>query len=569
MSDRVWIVPEPRPDLERDIAGRHGLSRAAARILAARGLAAAAEIDEYLAPSPSGWPDPILLPGVREAVDRLARAKERGETVLVFGDYDVDGVTGTVLLVSVFRSLGIKALWRIPDRLSEGYGFQSSSLEAVQRSGASVVVTVDNGIGAAEAVSVAARLGIDVIVTDHHEIPRAGPPAGAAAILHPSLPERSWPRGGALAGVGVAYVLARALGERLGGGPLHESLLDLVALGTVADMAPLTGWNRVLVREGLARIASGDRLGVRALVKAAGCDKRPITAGVVGFYLGPRINAGGRVGTAATSLELLLEEDEAKAAAFAATLDGLNRERQAMEEEIVQDAVGMVEEWSELPGAIVLGSEAWHPGVIGIGAARVAERFHRPTLLISLSNGAGKGSARSIPGFDLYGALCECADLLDKFGGHRYAAGVSVRTERVPALAGRLSEIALREMGEDGFLRRLKIDAAVSVDEISLDFASEIERFAPFGVGNPEPVLVLRNAVVLSTSVLKEKHVKFWVEAGSRRMGGIAWKFAPRAGELARGARVDLAFICGINEWNGSRNVQLELKDVKAAGGGG
>jgi single-stranded-DNA-specific exonuclease len=569
VSDRIWIVSEPRPDLEREIARDHGLSRAAARILVSRGLTERAGIAEFLTPSAEPEDYPSALPGMAAAVDRLARAKAGAETVLVFGDYDVDGVTGTALLVSVFRAVGINAVWRIPDRLGEGYGLQASSIEAIRKTGASVVVTVDNGIGAAEAVTAAAGLGIDVIVTDHHEIPRAGPPAGAFAILHPSLPESAgggWPRGSTLAGVGVAYVLARALIDRLGGGLPHDSLLDLVALGTVADMAPLTGWNRGLVRQGLARIGSGDRLGVRALVKAAGCDRRPITAGVVGFYLGPRINAGGRVGTAGTSVELLLEEDEAEAAALAGVLDGLNRERQAMEEEIVGDAVGMVEKLSELPGAIVLGSEEWHPGVIGIGAARVAERFHRPTLLISLSNGAGKGSARSIPGFDLYAALCECDGLLEKFGGHRYAAGVTVRTERIPELAGRLSEIASREMGEDGFRPRLKIDGPLSADEISMDFAEEIERFAPFGVGNPEPVLVLRNAVVLSTSVLKEKHVKFWVEAGSRRLGGIAWKFAPRAAELARGARVDLAFTCGINEWNGSRSVQLELKDVKAAG---
>lgn len=569
MSDRIWIVSEPRPDLEREIARDHGLSRGAARILVSRGLTERAGIAEFLTPSAEPEDDPFALPGMAAAVDRLARAKAGGEMVLVFGDYDVDGVTGTALLVSVFRAVGINAVWRIPDRLGEGYGLQASSIEAIRKTGASVVVTVDNGIGAAEAVTAAAGLGIDVIVTDHHEIPRTGPPAGAFAILHPSLPDRAWPRGSTLAGVGVAYVLARALIIRLGGGLPHDSLLDLVALGTVADMAPLTGWNRGLVRDGLARIGSGDRLGVRALVKAAGCDRRPITAGVVGFYLGPRINAGGRVGTAGTSVDLLLEEDEAEAAALAGVLDGLNRQRQAMEEEIVGDAVGMVDKLSELPGAIVLGSEEWHPGVIGIGAARVAERFHRPTLLISFSNGAGRGSARSIPGFDLYAALCECAGLLDKFGGHRYAAGVTVRTDCVPELAGRLSEIAVREMGEDGFRPRLKIDAAVLADEISMDFAEEIERFAPFGVGNPEPVLVLRNAVVLSTSVLKEKHVKFWVEApigSGRRLGGIAWKFAPRAAELARGARVDLAFTCGINEWNGSRSVQLELKDVKAGG---
>lgn len=450
--------------------------------------------------------------------------------------------------------------------MREGYSLNVEALKKIREKGSKVLVTVDNGISAVHEAQVARELGLDLIITDHHEPPPRLPEA--LAILNPRQQDDYFPAK-ELAGVGVAFYLVMALRRALRElGYLGESepnlkqFLDLVALGTVADMAPLTGVNRVLVREGLQQMSQSPRLGLRALMQVASVDGE-VSAGQIGFRLGPRINAAGRLDDASLGVRLLLSNEKEECEQLAKQLDYANEERQRLEDEIVQEATSQIEREHihRHYRSLVLKGDDWHPGVVGIVASRLVERYHLPTIILTQGDKGLKGSARSIRNFNLIEALQECSDLLDKFGGHRYAAGLSCQTEKFARLVLRFDEIVRLSLKEEDFLPSIKIDAESDLNAIDAKLLEELKSLEPLGLGNPEPLLALRGVKVQQSRVVGEKHLKLQVEHQQRRFGAIGFRLAEKMPPI--GSSVDLAFSPEWNEWNGQKDIQLKISDLR------
>lgn len=569
VTERRWIVREFDRDVVKGIAGQLSVPPLMAHLLANRGVTDVAAARRFLSSSLSDLNDPFLLKGMPEAVERLWAARQRGETVCVYGDYDVDGVTATALLVSFFRAVGIHCFSHIPNRLEDGYGLSAEGLRKVADR-ARVVVTVDCGVSAVAEAQLCASLGLDLIITDHHtpgpRIPQA------CAVINPLQPDCPYPFK-SLAGVGVAFNLMIALRGRLrregafagGTEPNLREYLDLVALGTIADVVPLTGENRIFVKYGLRELSAAQRMGVRALKNVAGVTG-DVGCGAVGFRLAPRLNAAGRLDDAARGVELLLESDLSRAAAIAAELDAGNTERQAIERQILSEALAMVQNDPAMKGrkSIVLASDEWHPGVIGIVASRMVDLFHRPTVLIALQQGNGRGSGRSIPGFHLYDALDVCAEHLVKFGGHRYAAGLSIDEATLENFVARFEEVSTGLLSEDDLLPQLRVDMELDPDALSADLADAISALEPFGVGNPEPLFVVRGMEVVRHRTVGERHLKLQLAAGGRMFDAIGFSLAEKGAALS--GVLDVAFTLGWNEWNGRKSLQLNLKDIANSG---
>ncbi len=541
----------------------------AARVLACRGLAEPAAAERFLAARLADLPDPFSMLGMEAAVARLARAVDGGERIVCYGDYDVDGVTSTALLAGLLRAAGAEVVTYTPHRLVEGYGLNVAAVEKLAAQGARLIVALDCGITSVEEVRAAARLGIDVVVVDHHTAPVELP--AAAAILNPHQPGCAYPSKH-LAAVGVTFCLAMALRRRLrergrwtGERPepnLRQSL-DLVALGTVADVVPLVEVNRVLVRWGLEELSRSRRPGVRALKRVAGiADGAAVTAGQIGFRLGPRINAAGRLDDAGRGVRLLLTDDPAAASALAEELDRENGARQEIErqmlEEAVADAAHLVRAGAR---GLVLSRDGWHPGVVGIVASRVAERFHRPAVLIGVSGGVGKGSGRSIEGFHLYDALAHCSPHLTRFGGHRHAAGVTVDAATLPAFREAFERYATERLSLEDLVPRCRIEGWIAPEEISEPAAVAMEQLAPFGAGHPEPLFALRAHPARARTVgAGGAHLKL---ALGPRVDAIGFGMGERLG-LCSG-EVEAAVALGFDEWDGSRRLQLRIKDLRVA----
>lgn len=571
VTEKRWTVKEHDPaDVER-LARELAVTPLVARLLHARGAADGDGARRFLSSSLADIRDPFLLKGMEDAVARLAAARRNGETVCVYGDYDVDGVTATALLVSFFRSVGIDCFYHIPHRLEDGYGLSAAGIRKVTAEGARVLVTVDCGIGALEEAELCASLGADLIVTDHHT---PGPLLPKArAVINPLQQGCSYPFK-ALAGVGVAFNLMIALRSRLRdegaftglSEPNLREYLDLVALGTIADVVPIAEENRIFVKYGLKELTASARVGVRGLKDVAGVTGE-VGYGAVGFRLAPRLNAAGRLEDAALGVELLLESDPARAAAMAAELDRSNAERQALEREILADALGRVKGNPDMRGrmSIVLASEAWHPGVIGIVASRMVDLFHRPTILIALQEGSGRGSGRSIAGFHLHDALNACAGHLEKFGGHKHAAGLSIDEGTLEAFVSRFEEVAAGLLTPDDLTPVLTADAELDPSEVTSELVEAVISLEPFGMGNPEPLFILRGAAVVDRRTLKEHHLKLRLASGGRTFNAIGFNLAGK-GDCV-GDMVDIAFSPRWNEWNGKREVQLNLKDLRPADG--
>lgn len=567
---RRWIwPPECAEQTERLAQG--GVSPVLARILAARGCDSLEAVQAFLRPE-SYFCDPWLLRGMKEAVRRIEAALAAGERIRVYGDYDVDGLSATALLVEYLQSRGAEVDFRLPSRFEEGYGLSLAAVEEAAADGARLLVTVDCGITAVSEVARAAELGLEVIVTDHHEPPPELPPA--VAVLNPKQPGCPYPFK-ELAGVGVAFKLVEALA-----GVAQESVeaelgpwLDLVGLGTVADVVPLRGENRLHARWGLARLRSAPRPGLAALLQVGNLARKSDSA-VIAFGLAPRLNAAGRLGDPTIGVRLLLERDPARAETLAKELEAANRTRQALEEQILAEALDALEAQGDPSGApaLVAAGEGWHPGVIGIVAQRVVERFHRPTVVISLDGGVGRGSARSIPGFHLYDALRECADLFAKFGGHAMAAGLSLPAENVPAFRERLAAVAAARLSPEDLQPTLRLDARVAAEDLRPELVEELQALAPFGAGNPAPVLALQGAEIVEERLVGEggRHWKLSVRpAGAKAaVDCIGWRMADcRERLLCHFGPVDLAFAPAVDEWRGVRRLQLVLQDVRPSPG--
>ena len=525
---KVWQMHPERLDLAGQISSRHGLPPLIARLLLNRGLSDPEEVLAFLEPTLDRLATPFGLPDLGAAADRLARAVRQREPIAVYGDYDADGLTATCLMTQFFQELGLPCFPYIPDRLEEGYGLNQTALEKLA-SKARLLVTVDCGVSDATEVAWAQDHGMEVIITDHHELPPELPPA--LAVVNPKRGGEAYPFE-MLAGVGVALLLALAVRARLRDEgwfenhpePNLKNYLDLVVLGTAADVVPVLGENRILVRQGLKVLEETRRPGLLALKEASGLNGKTVTFRDLCFRLAPRLNAAGRLGQAQGALHLLLANDLGQARTQARILNDLNRRRQSLEQEVLKQALSLIrqEGWEQRP-VMVLGREGWHPGVLGIAAARLAEEFHRPVALVSLKDGLGKGSARSIEGYHLFQGLRACRQHLVKFGGHEAAAGFTVVEENLPALQEALEEAFWGQVGETRLRPTLRVDAAVDLFDLDKNFYKHLERLRPFGPGNPEPVFVCQTVECLTSRVVGERHLKVQLSQGQVVMEAIAF----------------------------------------------
>jgi single-stranded-DNA-specific exonuclease len=561
----LW-VPHRRRDPARAEALATGIGApiGVAHALVNRGFDSVEAARRFLDPSLEDLHATDLLLDLDRAVERIRRAITTGEGILVHGDYDVDGITSTFLLYSALAELGARVEYRIPHRTRDGYGLSPEAMEDAKRRRCGLVVTVDCGITAVEAVEHGRALGIDTVVTDHHEPPAVLP--AAVAVVNPHRVGCLYPFK-SLAGVGVSFKLVEALMQDQGGLERAREYLDVVALGTIADVVPLIGENRILARLGLERLNLHPRVGMRALVDVAGMTGKVITSGQVAFGLAPRINAAGRMGNAEQGLRLLLARDPGEARDLAQSLEEDNLRRRRFDEEALTEAAQRVETELGWPACscIMLWSERWHPGVIGIVASRLVERFQRPTLLVAVDGERGRGSGRSVPGLDLNALLAECSDLLVAYGGHAFAAGFTVKRERLPELRERLERLVQERLSPDDCVPRLAIDADVPIGACDLTFIDWLERMAPHGLDNSEPVFRAAGATLDAVSTVGQgKHLRMTVRDASGSAEAIGFGLGPRAREFPRGSRCDIAFAPARNEWMGDTRVQLKVKGLRS-----
>lgn len=565
---KKWIVKEVDIKVALRLSQYLGLQVATASVLAGRGLSTLEDGQAFLTPSFATMPDPFLLKGMEAAVARLVVARNSGEYVCIYGDYDVDGISGTALLVSFLRRTGLNCSYFIPNRFDDGYGLNRDSLERIIALGATLIVSVDCGITSVEEAVFCRHQNIDLVILDHHT-PKENIP-DACAVVNPMQQGCLYPFK-SLAGVGVAFNLLIALRSRMRqngffvGGETEPDVrewLDLVALGTISDVVPLVGQNRLYAYFGLKQMAATKRPGLIALKRVAGV-KGSVTSGQVGFRLAPRLNAAGRLESAVPGVEILLGSDPVETAVIAGELDAANTERQTIERQIFNEAVDLVENGGNYPAcrSIVLASSAWHQGVVGIVASRIAERYHRPAIMIALDgDGNGKGSGRSISGFHLLEALNCCAEYLDRFGGHRYAAGVGVRGAKLKLFADAFEEAATRIFGDDELLPALDIDIEVCPADVTVLLARELKRLEPFGAGNPEPTFLMRGLKVADRRVVGDGHLKLRLTAEGHIFSAIAFRQADSNFD----GLIDIAFYPEINLWNNSETLQLRIKDIRA-----
>ena len=558
MHEGSWTI-RPCPYGEAAaLASELEIGEITASILVRRGLTDLDEARAFLAGERAPH-DPFLLGDMTVAVERIRAAVDAGTRICVHGDYDVDGICATALAVLTLRELGAEVDWHLPSRFEEGYGVARDTLARLADDGFGLVITVDCGITAVEEIAEAKALGLEVIVTDHHR-PGASLPDCPIVATRPS--DYPFPE---LCGTGVVHKLAQALL-----GPEHDVVrrhLDLVALATIADVVPLVDENRSLAIAGLRALARTEKPGLRALMRAAGVDPAAIETSAVGFRLAPRINAAGRLGHPGAALELLLTDDPDEANRLAGELETLNRDRQSVEQRIVREAVAQVESWPEERRerrGYVLWSDDWHEGVNGIVASRLVERFNRPVVMIAGADGEWKGSGRSLGGFDLHAGLAACSEHLDRFGGHKAAAGLSLSGDSLEAFAAAFAAYADASLGDDDLVPLTSVDAIVPASALTLDLAVELDRLAPFGLGNPDVTLLVAGCEIVDPSTVGEgKHLRFRVRQHGRDGGSaIAFGLGGQLDRLRGGRRHDLAFRLKENRWNGTSAPQLVVRRV-------
>ena len=562
MKFKKWTIGTPK---EQDVALLRGAGYPylLSTVLAARGISSAEEAAEFLDRERSLTTSPMLMRDMDKAVERIQRAIAGGETVAVFGDYDVDGITSTVLLLDYLKSCGVNCLRYIPRRIEDGYGLSCDAIQGLHDQGATLMITVDCGITGNEEVAFARSLGMDVVVTDHHECKETLP--DAVAVVDPHRPDCPYPFKH-LAGVGVALKLVMALGGENREDALFARYCTLAAIGTVADVMRMEGENRTIVSCGLEALPHTDFVGVHALLKESGLLGKPITSIQIGFVLSPRINAAGRMGKADLAADLLETSDPAWAEELARQLCDLNRARQAVEQAICADAVSKIQSLrSEERSALVLSSENWHQGVVGIVASRLSEKYSCPSFMIHLKDGTGKGSCRSYGGFNLFAALESCADLLDGFGGHELAAGFTIQEGNIDAFRQRMNRYVRSASGGELPVSSLDIDAAITCPgDVSLSEVEHLSQLEPYGAGNPRPTFALLGATVDAVqSVGQGKHLKLRLSKGTCRFDAIFFSVTEEECGVAAGMRVDAAFYLQANTFRGNTTLQLQLVDIR------
>jgi len=587
-----WNVFEPHPQAE-ELAERLRTSRLIAQVLLNRGMVETADCMAFMRPSLKALHDPALIPGLTKAAERIAKAIRDKEKIVIYGDYDVDGITATTILWHAIRILGGQSEFYIPHRIEEGYGLNSEAIEQICQQGAKLIVTVDCGITAVAPAQVAAKHGVDLIITDHHEwhssassspgTPGEGRGGGLPifpachAIVHPRLPSETPYPNPNLCGAGVAFKLAWGVGQAMNGAAkvsdeFKQFLCEataLAALGTIADVVPLTGENRVLAHCGLGGLKQSKLIGIKALIASANLTGQKLDSYHVGFLLAPRLNACGRMGHARLAVEMLTKADEAKAVEIATFLESQNRARQTLEKKILEAALEQVQamgfDKAECRG-IVLGAEGWHAGVIGIVASRIVERFHRPTVMVALSGDSGQGSARSISGFHLAKAFEACSEHLEAFGGHEMAAGLKIKREKFEGFREAFGAHAKSVLEEEQLVKELKLETLAELRQISEAVVSDLQRLGPFGHGNRKPLLCVRDLEIAAVPRRVGKtgdHLQITVRQGNSQMKCIAFNYGAMFDKLQAGVHIDLAVEPTINEFNGHRNVELAVKDLQ------
>ena len=566
-SKKRWRVREPELVLQKTLAASLNISTITSQLLINRGISDIQQAERFLSSTLSDIRSPLGMKGMKEGVERVQKALHNKEKIAIYGDYDVDGITSTSILLMFLKSAGVNVSYYIPERIAEGYGLNADAISKLAERGVALLITVDCGISDHPEVKLAKELGMDVIVTDHHEVPDYLPPA--YAIINPKQSGCPFPFKN-LAGVGVAFNFIIALRASLRDEgfwkekevPNLKEYLDLVALGTIADVVPLVDENRIFVKYGLMELTASTKPGIIALKEISGLNDVPINAGMVGYRLAPRINAAGRVGKGVDGVRLLTSESYDEAASIAKLLDDGNKERQGLEEVILREATEMVESGLIFDRkSIVLASENWHPGVIGIVASRIAEKYYRPTVMIALKNGIGKGSARSIHSFMLYEGLKECSHLLKEFGGHDYAAGLSINEENIEKFRDAFERVASNKLSDEDMVPEMDIDATMDLNDVTEGLVKELDNLAPFGEANPEPLLCSTGLGIADCKVVGNNHLKMRVKQGRTVRDAIGFGMGNL--NLSPGINLDTAFIPQINLWNGGKSIQLKLKDVR------
>ena len=567
--DRIW-QSKACDDSQVEVVSRElAVSPITARLLCIRGLGDLDHARRFLSPSLSDLHDPFRLADMAPAVERVLAAIARKERIAIHGDYDVDGVTSTVILRRALELLGADVIHFIPERLRDGYGLQPAALDRLHADGVRLVISVDCGIRADEAARHAAALGLDLIITDHHEPDTALP--SALAVINPKRPDCTYPDKN-LAGVGVALKLVQALCSRSGRESWLPAFVKIAAIGTLADVVPLTGENRVIAKLGLGMLSTGPhKIGLRSLLDACGLTGKEIDSYHIGFVVGPRVNAAGRMSTPDIAARLLLASDETMAEEAKALAEQLNTEnlrRQKEEADIVATARKTVETDLEIGSrtVIVVAGDGWHRGVIGIVASKLVDAFHRPAIVLSIDGDVAHGSCRSIPAFDMLGALDSCADVMTKFGGHKQAAGLTLDASRIRELRTRINDHADQRLQPDDLRPRLWIDGSITFRSITAQVAAELTALAPFGAGNPNPMFRTSGVeVVDGPRLVKDRHLKMAFRQEGRVMRGIAWRAAEREQFVAtHRTAIDLAFSVEQDSWNGERYLQLSVADFRA-----
>ena len=555
-----WSIEPDHSQEELQLAAELKVSPIVAKLLINRGLGDPHKARQFLAADMESLLSPWDLKGMREAVACVTKTMEEGGSIVIYGDYDVDGITATSIVYRFLKRCGASVSYYIPERQSEGYGLNLEALEGLIAKGTDLVITVDCGISSYDIVE-AVRDRLALVITDHHEAPSLIP--RAVAVVDHKQPNCPYPDKN-LAGVGVAYKLCQAIWQERTG-EVYQADLDIVALGTVADVVPLVGENRILVKAGLSKMQVQPNRGIEALIDVAGLKDRKITAGHIGFTLAPRLNAAGRVAHATRAVELLTTPSQEEAYEIAEELQETNLERQTLERDIHEMArQDVLKQGSDADYVVVVGGQDWHPGVIGIVASRLVEEFYKPTLVISIKDGIGKGSCRSIDNCNIYEALQSAEDLLIQFGGHQAAAGFSIKEDKIPALRDRLTQYCKEYLSETDYLPIVDIDSQVAIDDIDVPLIEEIETLEPYGMANPTPVLALEEATISDLFLMgqQKKHAKVLLEREDSTIDAIAWNRPDLHASFFPGDQVKVAFTVQKNEWNGHVSPQLMIQDM-------
>lgn len=560
---KKWLYSKFEEDKVKKIATENNVSELLAKILIGREFESQDSIDDFLHPKIDKLYDPFLLNDMQIAVDAIIDSCNKNEKITIYGDYDVDGITSVSVLKKFFDDMGVCADYYLPSRLEEGYGLNNDALDKIAQKGTKLLITVDCGISAYDEVEYAKSLGMKVIVTDHHECPEKLP--NALAVVDAKRPDSTYPFS-SLAGVGVTFKLIQAISYKLKfDRKRYLKYIDIVALGTIADIVPLIDENRIIVNFGLILMRQTRNIGLQALIKVSGYELgENLSSTAISFGIAPRINASGRMGKADLALELLLEENIDNAYKMAIELSETNKERQNVEKNIINQAIDMIEaDKLYEKDIIVLYNEGWHHGVIGIVASKITELYYKPSILISVENGIGKGSGRSIEGFDLHDALSKCTDLLLKFGGHEMAIGLSIEEENLESFSKKVEEIA-KEKGTKDLQPVVKIDAEITAENITYDTLKEIELLKPFGEANPSPVFVYKNIKVDGVRLLSnEKHLKLSLKDGMNVFDAIAFNMGNQKYSIKIGDKIDVLHALEINNFNGNEKIQMNVKDIK------